>query len=360
MTIYNKISRLQKSFDLEYPDRPAILGGWLAAPEHIWTITGCSPDEYWGDPFHWGLEAERLLGSDGLVSVFQPVARGAYRCVDGRVLEERAAYTVESVLAYIEKLPDPEKLAADFDEDRTYAEFLAEYQSKQAQCGDILWCPADWEIIPTALWVLKFGYETALITMAQYPEEYRKLIRYSAERGHLRSRLIARAIREGHHPQALMTGEDICSQRGPMVSPNYLRQEYFPLLEYALAPLIEVKAKVVWHCDGDVRPILDDILSCGIGGLQGFQRECGMDLEWIADLKSGDGEPLLIFGPISVTKTLPYGTPEDVSAEVKLAMDYCRDKASLVFFTSNTITPDIPLENILALWNTVQESTWQS
>ena len=51
--------------------------------------------------------------------------------------------------------------------------------------------------------------------------------------------------------------------------------------------------KIVWHCDGDVRPILNDILNCGIGGLQGFQRECGMDLNWIADLKTRDGEPLL-------------------------------------------------------------------
>lgn len=355
----HKITRLQQAFDLKLPDRPPILGGWLAAPEHVWTITGCSPDDYWDDPFHWGLEAERKLGSDGVVTIFEPIARGAYRCVDGRVLAERNAYTVESMLAYIATLPDPDALAAEFDEENAYAEFLSEHQSKQAQCGELLWCPAEWGLIPTALWSLKFGYETAFITMAQYPDQYRKLIQYSAARGRLKARLIARAIREGHHPRAIMTGEDICSQRGPMVSPKYLRKEYFPLLEYALEPLLEVGAKIVWHCDGDVRPILEDILSCGIGGLQGFQRECGMDLHWIADLKTREGDPLLIFGPISVTKTLPFGTPEDVQAEVKTAMDLCRDKASLVFFTSNTINPDVPLENIYALWNTVQESKWQ-
>ena len=38
---------------------------------------------------------------------------GAYRCVDGRVLAERNAYTVESMLAYIAALPDPESLAAE-------------------------------------------------------------------------------------------------------------------------------------------------------------------------------------------------------------------------------------------------------
>jgi uroporphyrinogen decarboxylase len=83
-----------------------------------------------------------------------------------------------------------------------------------------------------------------------------------------------------------------------------------------------------------------------------------MDLEWIVDLQTQTGEPLLIFGPLSVTTTLPHGTPEDVRGEVYRAMDLCRDKASLVFFTSNTITPDVPLGNIRAYWSAVLQSRW--
>ena len=71
-----------------------------------------------------------------------------------------------------------------------------------------------------------------------------------------------------------------------------------------------------------------------------------------------EGDPLIIFGPMSVTTTLPQGTPEDVRAEVGRAMEICRDKASLVFFTSNTINPDVLLENIRAYWDAVRESTW--
>jgi len=122
--------------------------------------------------------------------------------------------------------------------------------------------------------------------------------------------------------------------------------------------VLEVGAKIVWHCDGNYRPLLDDVMACGIAGLQGFQRECGMELEWIVDLRTRKGEPLIIFGPISVTTTLPHGTPDDVRAEVHRAMDLCRDRASLVFFTSNTIIPDVPLENIKTFWQTVIESTW--
>jgi hypothetical protein len=353
-----KKKRLAKAFDLELPDRPPILGGWLAAPDYIQALTGCSEDDYWSDPFHWGLLAERVLDSDGVIGIFEPIGRGSYRCVDGQVLEERAAYCVESVLVEIEALPDLDEQRAAFDEEREYTAFVDELTAQQERCGELLWCPADWELIPKALWYHEYGYESALMTLALHPERYRRLIRFSAERGRQRALLRARAIRAGIHPKAILTGEDLCSQRGPMVSPHYLRREYFPLLEYALEPVLDAGAKIIWHCDGDYRALLGDVLACGIAGLQGFQQECGMDLPWIVDLFTRDADPLIIFGPMSVTRTLPYGTPEKVRKEVFRAMAICRDKASLVFFTSNTITPDVPLENIQTYWQTVLESKW--
>lgn len=55
----NKRQRLEAALDLRTPDRIPVLGGWLAAPEHVMALTGAAPDKYWTDPFHWGLEAER-------------------------------------------------------------------------------------------------------------------------------------------------------------------------------------------------------------------------------------------------------------------------------------------------------------
>ena len=154
-----------------------------------------------------------------------------------------------------------------------------------------------------------------LTAPALYPDRYRKLIEVSAEQGRQRAVVRARMMREGMLPRALLTGEDLCAQRGPLVSPDYLRREYWHWVEYALEPLLAVGARVVWHCDGDYRPLLDDVLASGVGGLQGFQRECGMELEWIRNLCTRSGDPLLIFGAMSVTETLPHSTPEDVRAE---------------------------------------------
>jgi hypothetical protein len=353
-----KRQRLQTTFALSQSDRPPILGGWLAAPNLVQALTGCSADQYYDDPFEWGAQAEKALDSDGAVDMIWPVARDGYRIVDEHTLEARAAYTLESMLAEIQALPDVDQIRAEYDEEEAYRGYVEAFRAWQARLGGVTWCPADWSILPTALWYAKYGYENALLGVGAYLDTYRKLIRTSAETGRMRSRLLARAYREGLHPGAVLTGEDLCSQQGPMASPKFLRQEYWQLVEYAFEPLYEAGIKVVWHCDGNVRPILPDILASGVSGLQGFQRECGMDLEWIVDLRTRRGDPLLIFGPMQVTTTLPFGTPQDVRAEVHRAMEICRGKAGLVFFTSNTITIDTPLENLLAYWRAVQESRW--
>ena len=354
----NKKERLTAVFDGAVPDRPPILGGWLAAPGHIQTLTGCPHEEYWADPVYWGLQAEQTLGSDGVITVFVPVSEGEYRCVDQRVLDRRARYDIDSVLADIEARPTLDEIRDNFDEESAYAAFIAEFQQEQEGCGDMLWCPADWSMIPKALWYHEYGYESSLMTLGLHTDRYLKLIHTSAEIGRQHAILRARAIREGIHPKAILTGEDLCSQRGPMVSPHFLREHYWELVEYALEPIVEAGAKVVWHCDGDYRPLLDDVLACGVGGLQGFQRECGMSLDWIRELHTRKGDPLLIFGPMSVTETLPYGTPDDIRAAVREAMDLSRDHVSLTFFTSNTITPDVPLDNVRTFWQSVQDSSW--
>ncbi len=97
----------------------------------------------------------------------------------------------------------------------------AEHLERQTACGDMVWCPADWKLIPKALWYEQFGYETALTALALYPDRYRKLIEVSGAGP--ATPWCGRMMREGML-RALLTGEDLCAQRGPLVSPDYLRR----------------------------------------------------------------------------------------------------------------------------------------
>jgi hypothetical protein len=349
----NKHERILNTIAMQATDRPPILGGWLAAPNHVQSLTGCSEDEYYADPYRWAIAAEHALGSDGLIDIYRPTSREEFRIMDHAVLERRAAHNLETLRAEIRAKTDLEQIRAAFDEEREYARFAAHLRQVQADCGEMVWLPAAWDAVPISLPYHTYGYETVFECLALYPDEYRKLICASAETARQKAVLLARAVREGLHPGAILTGEDICSQRGPMVSPKFLRREYWHLVEYAWEPLKTVGAKMVWHCDGDVRPILPDILAAGADGLQGFQRDCGMALEWIVDLRTRGADPLLIFGPLDVVTTFREETPAGIRAAVRQAIELCRDKTKLFFFTGNTITPDIPLDNIRAYWDAV-------
>lgn len=357
----NSLLRIQTTISLNRPDRPPILGGWLAAPEHIQSLTGCSCSDYWDEPFYWGAEAEKVLGSDGVVDIFVPVSKGEYRVIDHDYPSQQHATSVDAFLTWIDAQPGEDVLVEQFDPEELYHDFRKTILNARAALQDVVWIASDWQIIPNALghWSYHFGIETTMMTMALHPERFQKLIQNGAISGRQKAELFVRAVREGLIPPVILTGEDLCSQQGPMVSPAFLRKNYWPWVDYALEPLREAGIKVVWHCDGNWQKIITDVIACGVDGLQGFQEECGMRLDWISSLRTRTGDPLVIFGPISVTGALLHGNPHDVKIEVHKAMEICKDNAGLFFFTSNTITPDIPIDNLITLWDTVKNSSWQ-
>lgn len=341
--------RLNTVFRLAEPDRTPILGGWIAAPDHIMSLTGTSPDAYWADPVGVSIEAYRRLGMDGLIDVFVP-KDGDYRCVDaGNYFAAGGKMTLEDALADIEAMPDPSDIERDFDFDGEYARFAAELSAIQARCGEMVWMPAQWDAAAKIAWYGRYGYENFFYIIGGYPEHAIRLLEIGGARGRCQSSLLARAIKEGLYPGAVLLGEDICDQRGPMISPAFLERYFFPQLAYSLEPLLDVGCRPVWHSDGDIRKLVDPLLAAGIQGFQGFQSECGVDLRELVAKRTLLGDPLLIFGPLNVTTELPVYSPEAVRAKTLEAIEICRGKASLVLFTANTVNPDVPLANIIAM-----------
>ncbi len=349
--------RLEAAFALEEPDRTPILGGWLACPEYIIELAGSTMDEYWADPVGVSIQAYELLDMDGLIGVFVPRNQDDFRCVDQSSYSRAiTGMSLEQAVAEIDAMPTPEKIEAQFDFHTAYEEFRRSLSSMQARCGDMLWMPAQWGAGARVTWYGKFGYENFFYIVGLYPDQARKLMEVGGAQGRCRSRLVARAVEEGIYPPAVLLGEDICGQHGPMIPLDFIERYYAPELRYGLEPLLDVGCRPVWHCDGDVRPMLDFLIDVGVKGLQGFQPECGMVLEELVKRRTRDGEPLLIFGPMAVTTELPVLTPEEITAKVHHAVDVCSGNASLVLFTANTINPDVPLENIKAMYNAVKSA----
>ncbi|MBN1402765.1 MAG: hypothetical protein JXA74_18125 [Anaerolineae bacterium] len=342
--------RLETLFAREAPDRTPILGGWIACPEHICALAGVSLAQYWADPEGVSIRAYQVLGDDGLISIFVPKHPHDFRCVDADTyLHARPDLTLEQALAEIEAMPGAAEIEADFDAEAEYAAFRAELLRIQARCGEMVYMPAQWRAGARISWYGDYGYENFFLIMGGYPEHARKLMEVGGAQGYCVGRLVARAVEEGLYPHAILLGEDICTQRGPMVSPAFIARHYAPQLAHGLEPLLRVGCHPIWHSDGDVRPIVDLLLDCGIQGFQGFQPECGLTLEYLVQKRTREGCALILFGPLAVTTELPVLTPAEIRQRVRRAIDYCHGRAHLALFTSNTINPDVPLENILAM-----------
>ncbi len=348
--------RLETVFAGGEADRTPILGGWIACPEHICTITGISLAEYWRAPIAWSVEAYRILDTDGLIDVFAPKSERDFRCVDASTyLHAQVEMTLDEAAARVDAMPSAQEIEAGFDLASEYAAFRRALVERQALCGEMVWMPAQWSAGARLSWYGDLGYENYFTLVGLYPDRARKLLEVGGAQGYCQGRLIARAVEEGLYPHAILLGEDICSQRGPMISMDLLERTYAPQLAHGLQPLLDVGCRPVWHSDGDVRPMVDMLLACGVQGFQGFQPECGMTLEYITQKRTREGRPLLIFGPLAVTTELPMLSAEQVRKRVRQAVAYCRGRASLVLFTGNTICPDVPLANIRAMYEAVHE-----
>jgi uroporphyrinogen decarboxylase len=145
----------------------------------------------------------------------------------------------------------------------------------------------------------------------------------------------------------ILTGDDFGSQNGPLVSPDM----WVRFLGKGFADYVSLAkshgAKVMHHTCGSVRPIIPLMIERGLDVLQSIQPEASnMDPN---DLKTEFGDRLAFHGGISIQRTMPFGTPEDVRREVREKMETLGRGGGYILCTSHNIQADTPIENLTAL-----------
>lgn len=158
----------------------------------------------------------------------------------------------------------------------------------------------------------------------------------------------------GDEVDVLMGSDDLGFQNGLMVSVETYRklikprhQKYFQLF-HDLSP-----AKVFFHTCGSVVDILDDLIDIGVDVLHPVQvTAAGMDP---ASLKQRYAGRLAFWGGIDTQHVLPRGTVEDVKAEVERMIDTLGPGGGYILGAVHNIQPDVPVENILAMYTHARE-----
>jgi len=186
----------------------------------------------------------------------------------------------------------------------------------------------------------EIGIEQFSYLLADYPDLVDEFLEASVRRTIAR---IQATHRRGKHVGAYFAGDDIAFRTSTILSPETLRRIFFPRLKRVVDAMHEVGEKVMYHSDGNLMAVVDDLVSCGIDLLNPIEVMAGMNIAEIHRRAPN----LILAGGIDMSHLLPHGTPEQVEASVHAAV---RDAGGKIMIGSSSEFQDgIPLENYLAM-----------
>jgi uroporphyrinogen decarboxylase len=162
------------------------------------------------------------------------------------------------------------------------------------------------------------------------------------------SRLLDEA---GQHIDVLLMGDDLGSQQAPLISPAMYRKLVKPH-HARLAALIKSKskAKIFCHSDGNVYPLIGDLIDVGIDILNPVQVSA-KDMGDTARLKRDFGKRLSFSGGVDTGWVLPHGTPAEVRQEVRRRIRDLGPGGGYILSAVHCIQPDVPAENVCAMFD---------
>lgn len=151
-------------------------------------------------------------------------------------------------------------------------------------------------------------------------------------------------------------GDDYGTQTSLIISPAMFRKLLKPRLKVLFERIGQLapQARIFFHSCGSVRPLIPDFIELGVDILNPVQIGAA-GMEAVA-LKRDFGRELVFWGGgVDCQTVLPYGTPEQVKQDVRRNIEALAPGGGFIFNTVHNIQPDVPPENILAMWEAMCE-----
>jgi len=152
---------------------------------------------------------------------------------------------------------------------------------------------------------------------------------------------------------AWVSGTDFGAQNNCFISPNTFRSLYKPFYKRVNDWIHENTSwKTFIHSCGSILPIIPDLVEAGFEILNPVQTSAAnMDP---AVLKTRFGEQLTFWGGgVETQRVLPFGTPDEVRAQVRERLQIFGKGGGFVFNPIHNVQAQVPIENLLAMYETV-------
>jgi len=240
---------------------------------------------------------------------------------------------------------------------RRLAERLATTTDKALFCtfggltfGDIALVPATFLKRPKGIRDIEEWY----VSTASRPDYLKAVFERQAEVAIDNLQRLHAAI--GDHAAIIQTnGTDFGTQLGPFLSEAKYRDLFLPYQKAVNGWIHQhTNWKTFMHCCGGIAPLLRAVVEAEFDILNPVQCSAkGMDA---LALKRRYGDQLVFWGGgVDTQKTLPFGTPQEVRDQVRERIEVFGPGGGFVFCTIHNIQANTPIENVLAMFEVVNQ-----
>ena len=210
-----------------------------------------------------------------------------------------------------------------------------------------------WLLFPFERAYAMQGMDTFLLNMARDPDFARALLEKIAV---YCKQLMGRFLEElGDNVDIIKIGDDLGTQESLMISPKMYREILKPVhADFISFIKARTKAKIFFHSDGDVAPLIEDFIEMGVDILNPIQTSAG-SMSDLPSLKKRFGSNIVFCGGIDTHRVLPFGSTEEVRQEVRRVIQILGPGGGCMIGAVHTVMNDVPPENVLAMVDAVEE-----
>jgi uroporphyrinogen decarboxylase len=154
--------------------------------------------------------------------------------------------------------------------------------------------------------------------------------------------------------QIINVNDDLGGEIATLISPELYRRAIKPYHKRLYRHIRASGARLFLHSDGAIYDLIPDLMDAGVEILNPIQFTCkNMQLD---RLKREFGRDLVFWGGGCDTQgILPFATPSQVKDHVRDCISTLAPGGGFVFNQVHNIQPDVPPENVMAMYEAVAE-----
>lgn len=193
----------------------------------------------------------------------------------------------------------------------------------------------------TQTWML-MGFERIAFSLYEDPQLLHDLFRICTD-------FSLEAVRQqaAAGVEAIWISDDFGDSSRGFLKPHHFEQFVLPYIDELAQAISGFGLPALLHSCGHIKEYLPGLSQTRLSAVHPMQRTAGMDLGW---MKTQYGDRFCLIGNIDSSRTLPFGTPDEVRAEVRQAIEIAAPGGGYILASDHSLHDGIPVENILALF----------